>query len=29
MLIFVLDHVKAKKMCKNAFKKLPFIIKLF
>ena len=26
MLKFVPDHVKTKKMCKNAFKKLQFVI---
>ena len=27
MLTFVPDHLKAKKMCKNALKKLPFVVK--
>ena len=27
MLRFVPDNLQAKKMCKNAFKKLPFVIK--
>ena len=27
MLRFISDHLKAKKMCKNAAKKLPFVIK--
>ena len=28
MIRFIPDHLKTKKMCKNAFKKLPFVIKL-
>ena len=27
MLRYILDHLKTKKMCKNAVKKLPFIIR--
>ena len=27
MLRFVRHHIKTKKMCKNVFKKLPFVIK--
>ena len=29
MLRFVPDHLKAKTMCKNVLKELPFVVKLF
>ena len=29
MLTFVPDHLKTKKMCKHAVKKLPFVIRYF